>query len=159
MASLEELLMNIHDVKTLKAKRTAARKGSIKRLEKHLDTLADVTLAHLPLTNTERKMAVLQENILAYDLIQERMSQVCTDKQLEAEEADEMRQRSHNMKLQESPNTHRRLSGLAPRLPDPGSYQRAIPQRRCHRDLRTPGLRTSRCRSQRVSSNHHEDAT
>lgn len=50
-------------------------------------------------------MAVLQENILAYDLIQERMSQVCTDEQLEAEKADEMRQHSHNMKLQESYQT------------------------------------------------------
>ena len=92
--------MNINDVKTLKAKRTA-RKGSIKRLENYLDTLAGVALPRLPLANMERKMAVLQENILAYDSIQERMSQVCTAEQLEAEEADEIRQHSYNTKLQE----------------------------------------------------------
>ena len=90
--------MNINDVKTLKAKR-AARKGSIKRLEKHLDKLAGVTLARLHLTDTERKMAVLQENI---DFIQERISQVCTTEQLEAEEEDEMKQRSHHAELQEA---------------------------------------------------------
>ena len=93
--------MNINDVKTLKAKRVA-RKGSIKRLEKHLDKLAGVTLARLHLTDTERKMAVLQENIQAYDFIQERISQVCTTEQLEAEEEDEMKQRSHHAELQEA---------------------------------------------------------
>ena len=47
-------------------------------------------------------MAVLQENIQAYDFIQERISQVCTTEQLEAEEEDEMKQRSHHAELQEA---------------------------------------------------------
>ena len=131
--------MNINDVKTLKAKR-AARKGSIKRLEKHLDKLAGVTLARLHLTDMERKMAVLQENIQAYDFVQERISQVALPNSWKPKK----QMRWSNVVTMRSCRKHTKYSSMPVRLGTIATryrnYPRAIRQRRCHRDLRTQGL-------------------
>ena len=72
MATLEELLANISDVK---AKR-AARKGHLIRLAKHLESIKGVKINSLRPVEIERKMGALTENISAYDLIQERLCEV-----------------------------------------------------------------------------------
>ena len=94
MATLEELLANVSDVKVLKAKR-AARKGHLTRLAKYLESIKGVKIESLRPVEIERKMGTLAENISAYDLIQERLCEITEE---DAEEAVE-EQRDANSAL------------------------------------------------------------
>ena len=98
MSTLEAALADITDVRTLKGKRTA-RKGNLKRLSNHLAGLRDTPLERLRTSDLEHKLDSVADNIIAFDLIQDRIDELSSDDSIAIEETDTMDQRRLNTEL------------------------------------------------------------
>ncbi len=75
MATLEEVLADITDTRSLRSKR-GARKGNLKRLSNYFNSAEDIPLERQRLSDLEKRLNAVAENILAYDLIQNRLEEV-----------------------------------------------------------------------------------
>ena len=99
IATLEEVLANITDVRTLKQKRSA-RKGKLKRQSNHHRSIKDVPLDRQRLPDLKRRLEAV---LAAYDLIQEdRVEEVDDDESTAKEEAEVMDQQCSNNDLVEA---------------------------------------------------------
>ena len=75
MTTLEEALVGITDVRTLKSKR-GARRGNLNRQSNHYQATVDLLLDLLNLQDLEKRLEAVEENIAAYKLIQDRLEEV-----------------------------------------------------------------------------------
>ena len=98
MDALEELLASINDVRTIKNKRSA-RKGNLKRLSNYYHSLKGVPLRQLKITELQKRLASVEENAAAYDLIQDRLEEVADEETVRADETEVMEQRRLNGEL------------------------------------------------------------
>ncbi len=63
-----------------------ARKGNLKRLSNYFNSAEDIPLERLRLSDLEKRLEAVAENILAYDLIQNRLEEVAGAEALVDEE-------------------------------------------------------------------------
>ena len=98
MEALEELLASINDVRTIKSKRSA-RKGNLKRLSNYYHTLKSVPLRQLKIAELQKRLAAVEENATAYDLIQDRLEEVADEETVRADETEVLEQRRLNGEL------------------------------------------------------------
>ena len=98
MEALEELLASINDVRTIKSKRSA-HKGNLKRLSNYYHTLKSVPLWQLKIAEVQKRLAAVEENATAYDLIQDRLEEVADEETVRADETEVLEQRRLNGEL------------------------------------------------------------
>ena len=97
MATLEEELSHITEIRSLKHKRSA-RKGNLKRQSNHYLSIKDVPLEKQRLADLKRRLETVIENATAYYVIQDRIEEV--EQEVDAKEEGEIRdQRISNNEL------------------------------------------------------------
>ena len=101
MSTLEEVLAGISDERTLRNKR-GARKGNLKQQSKHCHSVADLPLSRLNVPDLKKRLETVEENITAFELIQDRLEEVTESDALVNKEADTMAQRKTHSDLVEA---------------------------------------------------------
>lgn len=98
MDPLEEQLSTITDLHVLRAKR-GARKGNISRVHNSYRTIERKPLPQQSRNDVKRKLDMLDENVRALELIQDRITVLSDDGSLEREEEDLTQQRQNDQDL------------------------------------------------------------
>ena len=75
------------DERTLRVKR-GTRKANIKKIKNYYHSVVDKPLSQLKMANLQRKLDALDENIMVFEAIQDRLDIICDSDALTEEEND-----------------------------------------------------------------------
>ena len=87
MEALESRIGAIEDIRN----KRRSRKANIKKIQKSLLVIKEKPLASLPQDDLKRKISTLEENIMAYELLQDRLEELEEHRGEGAGEVDEQR--------------------------------------------------------------------